>query len=1420
MFQNDDLKTILEYSTTIGGNSLIIGEWNLNYPENISQIGNYRYRPTEETSLYKIIPTTYDINDAGNFYTNATDSDVTIDGGYDDLNEPQIFTSLKEKEKQLFSLESCFDKFRPRSGINKLRYFNNKNVHHINPYISYRPRYYVSDRNDYFKYWTSYRNENGIERGVAKKIVNSLNRIDDAAPFVVYKKDIPANRITIKMQTNVGTKDLGPFSNSSGIFSDPFYGYSNQTTPTVWKVQTLVDNNWVDAINFNQNSKRRDGSNVIQPDGHVELEYGLSVPSKYIESYAFRGKVTSEESLPTGGLAFGHAFLLVSSGNDIGLLKIWNGSSWESYVPSYQWKLNENNIDESTNLISSLVSTPQFFDNNTKQFKYREFEKIRGLRIVVDTMNKFDSTFDLIELSPRLLVNLTDRTTEFSVSKIASDLGNSGLPVGQLLASTGSLTMFDFDQAFNINNELSILSTILNKNIKINFYEVIDSGNGLNYHIPIKTLYADNIPKTSVSERTTTLELRDLYFYFESIAAPSLFLTNASLTFIVSTLLDSIGFSNYTFKQNEKETELVVPFFYSSPEKTVAEVLNSLAISSQTSMFFDEANNFILMSKNYMMPTKEERSTDLVLYGSNDENTNKQPNIINIASVDKKVYNDGKINYTSRYIQKSVGSIQQASMIDKEKSWVYKPVLLWEVSGTQNTKTSNDSVGSMSDYVLSAIPLNSDLSSLVPTVLNNQILNNVIDLGEGVYWITRYNGYFYSNGEVVKYDAVEYSIPKIGNVWINSTEEYERYFSSLSFNGKIYPTGLIRIYSEPDYETVNGVLKLKNGEISKHGRGQFGTSIVSHSAGINKYWSSDDNVMGCNMYSEYLFTDKSLDKTVIVDSAGVDLDTAKKMTRSGIIKNFMVNSYSSEYENKSISATQSGTIQSSALVLTGPTFKTEQNPIDYINYVYKPLTNKFKHFGTRLRIIGKVENNSVRGQTPIGSMTYFVQPAADSSENLSIGGGSGGLGVMINPKTNVGYYFEVIALTDSNAKNYASGSKISNLMFYKIGKDSVTSKAVPVSLWSGSSNIIVDDGNFTGQYRMAGEANPTVYDLAVEYMDVGSIRKFYLYLNNTIVATVIDEEPLPVYNNMCLFSRGSSKLMFENLFAITNNYSQNSAYSIDTPFNQIFDNQEITSNEAFRKYAMSSVVQSTYLSGISPSQPPPYNIYFEEFGSIMRECSYFNIKYDKAYPALAAKISPTFNQIKGYTISGFQANPYGAEFLIFNATDSALSLDATSGNYLRIQGIAFTQSTTHSLSVDDYYAETSSPSTPQYTNKEALVSTKEAGDKFNEIKLSRSTYGNTQFTLDLEYIQTQDDANSLMGWLMKKIIKPRKSIGVDIFSMPIVQLGDIVQIYYKDNSGLDIVAKPDERFVVYNISYSRNATGPNMSLFLSEITDD
>lgn len=703
MFINDELNDHLQQSGTVKSEAVVISEWNLNTSDNISLVGNYRYRPLDQSSKYSTLPNTFDVNDTGNFYTNATDADVLIDGGFDtDANDnavPVLFQSKKDKEKLLYSLEDCFSGFRPRSGINKARYFNQKFLNFSSPEMSKRPRYYMADKTDKFKYWTSYRTESGYERGVSYRGAGSQNYIDDTAPFVVYKNEIMTNRIVVKMQTHVGTIDLGPFSSLSGTVLDPFFGAENASIPERWKIQYLKDGNWIDAIRFNKNSKRKDGTDIIKPDGYLEISYGLIVPDEFLDTYTFCGEYTSASLLPESS-TYGYSYLVKDWAEDSGTMYIWNGSSYTEVLAKYGWQLSEESVSNVTHFVKDIVSPDYYTDASDGTTRYREFEYIQGLRIVVDSMNSVNATFDLIELSPRLLVDLSERTLDISLTKSAADQGNTGLPLGNIMASVGSISLFDYDDAFNIFNENSIISKYVSQNIKFVFYEKIIDVNGYDYYVPLKTMYSDGFPEKSGSDRKITLKLRDLYYRLESTTAPELFLQDVSLSFAVSTLLDYIGFSNYVFKRAENEQELIIPSFYIDSGKSVAEALTMLAASAQCAMFFDEYNNFVVMSKGYMLPKESDRSIDATLRGTKDfsnqevikniADQNYLSNIVDISQEDTKIFNAGKIIYSNKYIQKSYGSIAQASLVDRDKTWIYKPVLLWESSGSGNSKPINN----------------------------------------------------------------------------------------------------------------------------------------------------------------------------------------------------------------------------------------------------------------------------------------------------------------------------------------------------------------------------------------------------------------------------------------------------------------------------------------------------------------------------------------------------------------------------------------------------------------------------------------------------------------------------------------------------------------------------------------------------------
>jgi hypothetical protein len=166
--------------------------------------------------------------------------------------------------------------------------------------------------------------------------------------------------------------------------------------------------------------------------------------------------------------------------------------------------------------------------------------------------------------------------------------------------------------------------------------------------------------------------------------------------------------------------------------------------------------------------------------------------------------------------------------------------------------------------------------------------------------------------------------------------------------------------------------------------------------------------------------------------------------------------------------------------------------------------------------------------------------------------------------------------------------------------------------------------------------------------------------------------------------------------------------------------------------------------------------------------------------------------------------------------DRPISLGSGTFNPLSILGLTLTNDTQNDLTVDDYFAKRSDLSDTEYVPDSLFNNPSLAREAYIDIKNSRVTYGKKDFSLDSIYIQTHDAANNIMGWVIKKIMRPRRSIGVEVFGLPILQLGDIVEIEY-DVDGINQIAAGDTRFVVYSIENVVDPDGPTMNVYLSEV---
>jgi hypothetical protein len=107
--------------------------------------------------------------------------------------------------------------------------------------------------------------------------------------------------------------------------------------------------------------------------------------------------------------------------------------------------------------------------------------------------------------------------------------------------------------------------------------------------------------------------------------------------------------------------------------------------------------------------------------------------------------------------------------------------------------------------------------------------------------------------------------------------------------------------------------------------------------------------------------------------------------------------------------------------------------------------------------------------------------------------------------------------------------------------------------------------------------------------------------------------------------------------------------------------------------------------------------------------------------------------------------------------------------------------------------------------------------EYNEIKNSRERYGRNEITIESPYIQSTDVAEDVFGWIIKKVSKPRKMIGLSTFGTQNLQLGDIVHVKYLSKEGIDVVVPDGKRFVIYQIEHSQKSEGPETTMYLAEV---
>jgi len=293
-----------------------------------------------------------------------------------------------------------------------------------------------------------------------------------------------------------------------------------------------------------------------------------------------------------------------SDGYNVGLITLyWTGSVWTKTKWTDTPKFDESGALSKTTTVSKIRVTQISRSINT------EFALYSGSSVTND-LNRMQ----LIEVSPRLEVDLSDFVQDVSVSK-SLDSDNTALPISSINSNDAKITFSGIPSrvpdgssggstvpifSSQSKNPLSVLSNMLRKNVKfyINFnlneYAGIDTAPsvGLNTYIPAGVFYSDSWQENDIQD--VSVQCYDISRYLQSRPVPD-YVANLKTVFeVITNILDLAGFTDYDYDSlhkicNNKAQPLDIAYYYcNSKDTTLIDALNQMFVAYQIGAYIDE----------------------------------------------------------------------------------------------------------------------------------------------------------------------------------------------------------------------------------------------------------------------------------------------------------------------------------------------------------------------------------------------------------------------------------------------------------------------------------------------------------------------------------------------------------------------------------------------------------------------------------------------------------------------------------------------------------------------------------------------------------------------------------------------------------------------------------------------------------------
>ena len=494
----------------------------------------------------------------------------------------------------------------------------------------------------------------------------------------------------------------------------------------------------------------------------------------------------------------------------------WTGSAWTKTRWSDMPKFTSTGSISKTTTVSKITIT------QISETKRSAFTSYTNTNAIADF-----AKMQLIEVSPRLEVDLSEFVQSLSIDK-SIDSQDSALPISSMNSNSCNITLsaipfYNNNQPVSIFSSQSdqastVLSNILRKNIKfyVNFnvfqYSQLSTSSttAASAYIPGGVFYSDTWDENDID--TVSIQSFDISRYLQATPAPDYVANLKSVLEIVTNILDTAGFTDYDYDSlynicNSKAMPMDVSYFYcNSKDSTVLDTLNKIFVAYQIGAYIDEYGIMKFLSLNDILSSS----------GSSLTVADKDIKQGGLSISNKAKPGKVSLRYQVPKVKQSP-SLQNVTnpTIKNSPSFVYTTSndVVWQ-------QQSIDSVGF--NYLKTSMASDSNVMAI-----------NVNDLQNIFHTFNRdANGYAFIENEIVSFLYKEYTIAKADNTSVTVSIKNDLELQSEINNFiKKYSVGLKT--STGDVKQDYDVIITPTGNITNVQRGLFGTVPSAHSRVTN-----------------------------------------------------------------------------------------------------------------------------------------------------------------------------------------------------------------------------------------------------------------------------------------------------------------------------------------------------------------------------------------------------------------------------------------------------------------------------------------------------------------------------------------------------------------------------------------------------------